>query len=833
MNTKLFEALRTNTAQAISQLTDERTFQRGRNYFLEHRVLSFEWDKPEEGKLIVIVQGSKRYRVRISLVQGSLRLLCDCPAWMMDQSCKHIICALLTAREELKLPSQTPAPIQAPPSASAAQLMQPGVTSPNKSNTTIVTIHLSLPGSTKQSTHLIYSIALQRGPSPYQQIIRNAVELWTAAPFVASLLNPAYFDANNRSRSPFTVPVAEFYAHISQVKNRLNAYGIELQLNNKRVELATADVSIEAPRSSNTDWLDVAPHIMADGIELTNKQREILFSNDGRIIETENCIKFFDPQSQEVLKILAAMFQLHGEGSNLVTKQEIIHIPRLRVLDLLALRAAGAKVTLSHDDEQLLERLTNFTKIEKIKLPKHFAGTLRDYQKDGYHWLAFLYKNRFGACLADDMGLGKTIQTIAFLGGIAEGIITNRSKDSRPHLIVVPPTLVFNWQHELTTFYPSLRVTAYTGPSKNKDFTHFDVVLTTYDRVRLDIDSLKEQQFHVLILDEAQAIKNIEAARTAAIRQLKSIFTISLTGTPLENHLGEYHSIIDIALPGLLPTYKNFMICVQQDTHGPFIKKTRPFVLRRTKDAVLGNLPDKVETNTFLTMAPKQQKIYATTIAEIKRLIDQAYSTKTAGQAHIIALTAILRLRQICISPQMLDMTKYAASPKIDYLSNSLENIIQEGNAALVFSQFTTCLDLIEKALKKAGLAYYRIDGKTTMANRRKIIESFQKNDAGKSILLLSLKTGGVGLNLTRANYVFHIDPWWNPAVENQASDRSHRIGQKNTVFVTRLIMHYTIEEKMMTLKEAKQKLFSEVMDQAENKIKNIISKKDFDLLLS
>jgi non-specific serine/threonine protein kinase len=374
------------------------------------------------------------------------------------------------------------------------------------------------------------------------------------------------------------------------------------------------------------------------------------------------------------------------------------------------------------------------------------------------------------------------------------------------------------------------------------DFDKYDIVLTTYDRVRLDIELLKDIQFHTLILDEAQAIKNIQAGRTAAVRKLKSIFTISLTGTPIENHIGEYYSIIDVAVPGLLPDYKLFMKCVQQGEYDHLIKKTRAFVLRRTKDKILKELPPKVESNIVLDMSEKQEKVYATTVAEVKRLIDRAYETKTTGQASIIALTAILRLRQICISPQMIDCKANCNSPKIEYLVESLDDIIQEGNAALVFSQFTVCLDLIQKAFDAAGLAYFRIDGDTPMTKRKQIVEDFQnsrKQDGEKqndkknvSILLLSLKTGGVGLNLTRANYVFHVDPWWNPSVENQASDRAHRIGQTNTVFITRLVMHHTIEEKMMALKEEKMKLFQDIMEYAENKTRGMITKKDFDLLL-
>jgi superfamily II DNA or RNA helicase len=1139
MNDKLFEVLHKNTAQAISMLTDEKTFQRGRIYCSEGRAESFSWDKQNEGRLIILIRGSKEYRVTIKLMNETLRCLCTCPAWQMEHICKHIICALLAAREELTAPPAQPEkplpvltdnmknnglitihllpanrqysinpsfqvvfmrgqeklgprdfsvlsleaslcmpsmmvistedrlsqllhyekrpmygitvhvgegpvdviwnsvdsltaiteldlidntvnvrriastekgvlldnlvrignelvvdmaskrllpigitfawrwaeyilfdrknrsrdvngsqdynaadndyfdviaqplslksvdfneryPLEYPEKnfsafaalfiikrlgdhvtpqlQSLAYIVDGVIDAENKSIT--LTLQATVDGEkisvygqlidhiqminddlpvwlrTKKRREMIikalFALICAKTPEEADDIIKAAIinlrrsvdgakryveikryfasfrkiielptkemlivsngefkrialnptVLWRALPLVASVFGSSCFDESSSTPS-FTLPQTLFYLQLTTLKKLLDADNIELRLNNKRLETLVLDVSVKASNRGGSDWLNISPHIMADGITLSDKQREVLYSSDGNLIETADCIKILDSQSQEIIKMLARMFMLQGDGMRAQDKNSIVQIPRLRVLDLLELRQSGATVTLSNEDEQLLSRLSNFEKIEKIALPKQFAGILRDYQKNGYRWLAFLYKNRFGACLADDMGLGKTIQTIAFLGGIAEGIIANRGAGAGPHLIVVPPTLVFNWQHELEIFYPSLRVMAYTGVIRNNNFNDFDVVLTTYDRVRLDIDSLRVMQFHVLILDEAQAIKNIEAARTAAVRQLKSVFTISLTGTPLENHLGEYHSIVDVALPGLLPAYKLFMRCVQDGTHDSFIKKTHPFVLRRTKDAILHDLPPKVESNVFLNMAEKQQKVYATTIAEVKRLIDQAYEMKTAGQANIIALTAILRLRQICISPQMLDITKESPSPKIDYLTSSLNSITQEGNAALVFSQFTVCLDLIELALKKAGLPYYRIDGKTSMANRRKIIESFQTDDAGVSILLLSLKTGGVGLNLTRANYVFHIDPWWNPAVENQASDRSHRIGQKNKVFVTRLVMHHTIEEKMMTLKETKQKLFSEVMEQAENKTKSMITKKDIDLLLS
>ena len=627
-----------------------------------------------------------------------------------------------------------------------------------------------------------------------------------------------------------------FYQRFDAFVQQTVEQGITLLIDGKRVETVSLDVACNVVKKNNpgggSDWFDLAPHILADGMVLSQEQREVLF-NDGGQIEYADCIKILDEKSRNIMQILAKIFNFDGtKSASSMRERTIVEVPRLRILDLFELRQAGAQVRLAEEDEQVIERLTNFSKLKKVALPQKMSGVLREYQKDGYQWLAFLYSHHFGACLADDMGLGKTIQAIAFLGGIAEGLIERKGTiaSGMPHLVVMPPTLIFNWQSELQKFYPALRIVEYVGQSFDKRLS-CDVVLITYDRLRLNIDTLKHVQFHVIILDEAQAIKNIHASRTAAVRQLNGLFTLALTGTPLENHIGEYYSILDVALPGLLPPYKQFMGYVRQEQHEPFIKKTRPFVLRRTKAAILKDLPDKVEANVMLTMEAKQQKIYATTTLEVKRAIEQAYEQHTAAQANIKALTALLRLRQICISPKMIDAAYDILSPKLEYLLSAVQEIVQEGHAVLVFSQFTTCLDLVEKVLLDNALAFSRIDGSVSMGRRKKIVEDFQSG-AGAAVLLLSLKTGGVGLNLTRANYVFHVDIWWNPAVENQASDRAHRMGQKDTVFVNRLVMHHTIEEKILTLQQKKQKLFEEVLEHAENKGRASITKKDFEFLL-
>jgi len=655
--------------------------------------------------------------------------------------------------------------------------------------------------------------------------------LCNVAAIISNFFDNCTVECGDNNELFFSVPEDVFNQKLADFLNLLNKSNIGLKLNDKKLRLVSLDVSIDASRPTGSDWFDLDPKILSDGIKLTKEQRQALFESDG-VIESFDCFKILDQNSQEVIKILAKIFQQSsgvGGGKNI---KEIVQIPSLQILTLFELRKSGASIKLSKDDEEIVDNLTNFSKIKKTPIPSIFKGELRDYQKHGYDWLAFLYKHRFGACVADDMGLGKTVQAIAFLSGIADGTITSRASIKTPHLIVVPTTLVFNWIQELKKFSPKLKVKEYLSKLQTIDLEKFDIIITTYDRVRIDIEKLKNITFHVLILDEAQAIKNIAAGRSAAVRQLKSLFTISLTGTPLENHIGEYYSIIDVALPGLLPEYKNFMKQIQSDDQGNLIRRTKPFVLRRTKDAILKELPPKIENNVYLHMAEKQQKLYATTVREVKRLIDRAYESHTAGQANIIALTAILRLRQICISPQIIDPKAGLDSPKIEYLITALSEIIQENNAALVFSQFTTCLDIIEQQLKKEGINFFRIDGSTPIPQRKKIIETFQGKNTNVSVLLLSLKTGGVGLNLTRASYVYHIDPWWNPAVENQASDRAHRIGQKKSVFITRIVMHHTIEEKMMQLKEAKSKLFNDVMNATENKTKTIISKKDFDFLL-
>ena len=360
------------------------------------------------------------------------------------------------------------------------------------------------------------------------------------------------------------------------------------------------------------------------------------------------------------------------------------------------------------------------------------------------------------------------------------------------------------------------------------------MLISSYGLVRRHIGKLKQTAFGIVIFDEAQAVKNIFSDTTRAVRQLRALFKIALTGTPVENHLGEYFSIIDLVLPGLLGDYKDFQGRTKADTAAvlPVLReRTRPFVLRRTKERILKELPPKVERDVYLDLNEEQKKFYNRTVAEVRSTVASAYRLKAAEQARIIALAAIMRLRQICLSPQLLVPDVQAPAPKVEFLKEKLAELCRASHSSLVFSQFTSFLDLVEAELQKDGVPFFRLDGSTPVAKRKGIVDGFQKS-AAPAVFLLSLKAGGQGLNLTRGDYVFHLDPWWNPAVESQASDRSHRIGQKNKVIVTRLLMRHTIEEKMTALKAGKAALYSALMDGPEGGADKAITREDFDFLL-
>jgi superfamily II DNA or RNA helicase len=620
----------------------------------------------------------------------------------------------------------------------------------------------------------------------------------------------------------------ELLAKLPQLCARLSEKGFELSFEEKPVRPAAWRIEVDATERG-IDWFEIRPEIRCDGALLTEAQWSGPLVREG-FVEKDGIVRVLDPLAHQALCALQGAGKTAGKG----LPAGFVRVPRLAILEVMRWRELGVTVHLAEEDRRILERLADFRRIEERALSGDLARRLRPYQKEGYSWLAFLYESRFGACLADDMGLGKTVQAIALLAGIREGRIRSRAEAGTPSLVVAPPTLLFNWENEIRKFYPSLSIRTYRGKDRSADFSGTDVVLTSYDLARRDIDALREAPFDVIVFDEVQAVKNLFAGTTGAVRRLRGAFKLALTGTPVENHVGEYFSILDLVLPGLLGEYDDLKKEIRRESPG-FVeevkRKTRPFVLRRTKGQILTELPPKTEDDVYLELTDRQKALYRRTVEEVRRTVDDAYRTKTEAQARVIALTAILKLRQLCLSPALLAPGIKEPSPKVAYLLDKAAELAREGHSALVFSQFTSFLDLVGEELAAAGIDFLRLDGSTPVARRKRLVETFQRGE-GPSLFLLSLKAGGKGLNLTRAGYVFHLDPWWNPAVERQAADRAHRIGQKKRVTVRRLLMRHTVEEKMMELKARKAALYAALLGEAEGRGTAAITREDFLRLL-
>jgi hypothetical protein len=460
-----------------------------------------------------------------------------------------------------------------------------------------------------------------------------------------------------------------------------------------------------------------------------------------------------------------------------------------------------------------------------------FRGELREYQKEGLGWLHFLRKFRFGGCLADDMGLGKTVQVLALLEA-------RRREGCGASLVVVPRSLIFNWQSEAAKFSPGLRVLDYSGVARDKNvdsFRDYDLVLTTYGTLRRDVGMLRDFSFDYLILDESQAIKNSATASAKSVRLLRGNHRLAMSGTPIENHLGELWSLFEFLNPGMLggaSVFRNLSGGQNATPEGRQLiaKAVRPFILRRTKGQVAKELPDRVEQTIMCELDEVQRRMYEELREHYRTSLLQRVDEVGLGQSKIQVLEALLRLRQAACHPALFDPTLTdAPSAKLDALMEQLSSIYEEGHKALVFSQFTSFLALAKKQLDARGIPYEYLDGQTV--DRQKCVERFQ-NDPECRLFLISLKAGGVGLNLTAAEYVFLLDPWWNPAVEAQAIDRAHRIGQQKTVFAYRLIAKDTVEEKVLTLQSSKRELADAIINQ-DNSVIGALTADDLKLLLS
>jgi len=515
------------------------------------------------------------------------------------------------------------------------------------------------------------------------------------------------------------------------------------------------------------------------------------------------------------------------------TEEDHLRFQRTQTGVLDALLAARPEITCDETFARVRKDWQNFNGIKPVAAPRGFVGQLRDYQREGLGWFKFLQQFKFGGCLADDMGLGKTVQVLALLE-------SRRNDDSRPSLVVVPRSLIFNWQQEAARFTPKLRVLTHTGSERIKGHAHFenyDLILTTYGTLRRDVIHYNEVEFDFVVLDEAQAIKNATTETAKAARLLKGRQRLALSGTPIENHLGELWSLFEFLNPGMLGSAAVFQSSTNgtqkadEESRTMLSRALRPFILRRTKQQVAKELPAKLEQTIYCEMDERQRRQYEELRDYYRQSLLEKVSLQGINKSKIQILEALLRLRQTACHPALIAGSgdDFTPNAKLDVLMPRLSEVTEEGHKAIVFSQFTSFLSIIRKRLNDQNVEYEYLDGKTR--NRGAAVERFQ-NDPDCKLFLISLKAGGQGLNLTAAEYVFLLDPWWNPAVEAQAIDRAHRIGQTNRVFAYRLITRDTVEEKVLELQSSKRELADAIIN-ADNSVIRNITGEDLRILLS
>ncbi|MCC6485568.1 MAG: SNF2 helicase associated domain-containing protein [Armatimonadetes bacterium] len=483
------------------------------------------------------------------------------------------------------------------------------------------------------------------------------------------------------------------------------------------------------------------------------------------------------------------------------------------------------QTTLDEEFIRNRKELVRLQALEAQPLPSGLRVELRPYQRHGYDWLRFLYDHRFGGCLADDMGVGKTVQALALLQWLKEN-----SSEQGASLVVAPKSVIENWHREAARFAPDLSVHMHTEMNRTRDvslFDDFDLIITTYGLMRRDIAMLAKYAFKVIILDESQAIKNPGADTARAARSLHASCRLALTGTPVENNTLELWSQFAFLNPGMLGSVEafrsEFANQIEKGEDQQIVEELRalvqPFILRRTKEEVAPELPERTESVVYCEMEAPQRKLYDQTKASYRAQLLGLIQQQGIDKSRMRILEGLLRLRQICNHPQLVDKEYDGPSTKMEALMEILSTVTSEGHKALVFSQFTRMLSVVKRELDRRRTPYAYLDGRTK--NRQEVVDQFQE-DPSVPLFLISLKAGGLGLNLTAADYVIHIDPWWNPAVESQASDRTHRIGQTRPVFIQKLIAQDSVEEKMLELQQRKRELVEKLISSEASFFKSL-----------
>lgn len=634
-----------------------------------------------------------------------------------------------------------------------------------------------------------------------------------------NVYNPVNWDKDSED-SPFSI-INWLNEHHDNLE--INGFLFEQTQGNKRYVIGRSKIDLEI--RENNDWFDIhaVVHFGPYQIPFVDLKNHIL-----------NKIREFKLPSGEIAVIPEQWF---AQYSNLLQFSEGSKQLKLKKHHIGLINDFSTSELAIVSMDRKLKKLANFEEIEEIDIPKAFHGILRPYQKAGYDWFHFLRKYNFGGCLADDMGLGKTVQTLALLQKVKEdnheiGVHTTS-------LIIMPTSLVYNWMNEAKKFAPKLKIHAHTGTFRNKDieiFSNYDVVITTYGISRVDIEILKTFFYEYIILDESQNIKNPASKSFKSVKTLKSKHKLILSGTPVENTVNDLWTQMSFINPGLLGSqslfYTEFVIPIEKKKDEEKASKLqaliKPFVLRRTKTQVATELPPKTENLFYCQMSEEQKEYYEEIKSEYRNELLLNLENGGFKKSQVQVLQGLTKLRQIANHPGMIDEDYTGDSGKFENVIHTLENVLSRGHKVLVFSQFVRHLDIYRKYFNAEKTPYAYLDGAT--AKRGEVVKEFQSNKDIK-LFLISIKAGGVGLNLTEADYVFILDPWWNPAVEQQAIDRTHRIGQNKNVFIYKFITKDTVEEKILALQNRKRKVAESLITTEESFVKSLTVKDIEDIL--
>ncbi len=561
---------------------------------------------------------------------------------------------------------------------------------------------------------------------------------------------------------------------------------------------------------SATNWFELEAEFVADDQSVDLGAVRLFLESGRRFIPLKDG-SFAEANLDELKQVASLLEEAGALPGKKTTQLPLFHATALDLLGTLG------DVEIEAKARRAMTELREVDGIPPVKTPDGLNATLRHYQEGGLSWLWFLYRHGLSGVLADDMGLGKTVQALAFL------LKVKNEQGHKPSLVVAPTSVLPNWEREIERFAPELTCVAWHGADRRENVEKLktvDVVLTSYALIRRDIAELGKLGFRTVILDEAQNIKNADSATAQACKAIQADHRLALTGTPLENRLSELWSIFDFLMPGFLGSVDGFHdrfehpIAVQGDNgvRERLRRRIHPFIMRRLKTEVAKDLPPKTEVITWVDMDPGQAALYKEVLEESKRKVYDQIEKQGFNKSRMSILSALMRLRQVCCDPRLLKLPPGTALPpsaKLERFGELVDELVREDHRALVFSQFTEMLDLMKTQADDKKLPYLYLDGRTK--DRMAKVDAFNASD-GPPVFFISLKAGGTGLNLTAADYVIHYDPWWNPAVEDQATDRTHRIGQTRAVFAYKLITRNTVEEKILALQQRKRELVAGVL---------------------